>query len=429
MRDTDITLRNKVIYQIFTRNYGNGTFKDVEADLPRIHALGVDYIYLMPIHPNGVLKHKGNTGSPYAISDFRAIDPNQGTMETFIQLTEAIHSLGMKVMIDVVYNHTSPDSVLAKEHPEWFYHNEQGEPAPHIEDWWDIIDLDYSNPELWDYMIDTMKMWAQYVDGFRCDVAPMLPIEFWTLAREAVNTVNSECVWLAESVEPGFIRDARRTNRTMHTDGEMYNAFDICYDYDIFRYMEASMLGTGSLKKYLDMVNLQEIIYPENYVKLRFLENHDRNRAAAMIPDRRLLTNWTAWTYFVKGTVLICAGQEYCVTHHSSLFDKDPIVMETGKDISWLMNILSDIKKEPIFAYGFFSCYTTGINDEIIFAKYESAELGQYAIGIFSTSARRQPLHIDLPDGYYTNMLNGNTIDVYEGTFSYDGEPVIMILS
>lgn len=429
MRDTDITLRNKVIYQIFTRNYGGGTFNDVKQDLPRIHALGVDYIYLLPIHPSGFLRHKGSMGSPYAISDYRDVDPNQGTMESFIELSNAIHELGMKLMIDVVYNHTSPDSVLAKEHPEWFYHDEEGKPACHVSEWWDVIDLDYNNPELWDYQIETLKMWAKYVDGFRCDVAPMLPIDFWIRAREEVNEINPECIWLAESVEPDFIRYARKNNTMLHTDSEMYSAFDICYDYDIYRDMEAAMTGNGSLSHYLNMVNFQEVIYPENYIKLRCLENHDRNRAAALIPDRRLLTNWTAWNYFAKGTVMLYAGQEFCVTHHPSLFDKDTVVMETGKDISWLMNILSDIKKEPIFAYGFFSCHTTGINDEIIFAEYESVELGQRAIGIFSTSARKQPLHIDLRDGNYTNMLNGCIIDVYDGTFSYDGEPVILILN
>ena len=107
---TSKNLRNKVIYQIFTRNYKEGTFKAIEADLQRIKDLGVDIFYLLPIHPNGEINRKGSIGSPYAVKDYREIDPRQGTMEDFVHLTEAIHALGMQVMLDLVYNHTSPDS-------------------------------------------------------------------------------------------------------------------------------------------------------------------------------------------------------------------------------------------------------------------------------------------------------------------------------
>ena len=121
-KDTDKSLRQQVIYQIFTRNYRSGKLKDVERDLDRIRDLGVDIIYLLPVQPSGVLHRKGSMGSPYAISDYRAVDPEIGTMKDFVELTEAAHRKGLKVMLDVVYNHTSPDSVLAKSHPEWFFH-------------------------------------------------------------------------------------------------------------------------------------------------------------------------------------------------------------------------------------------------------------------------------------------------------------------
>ena len=432
MKETTADMRNTVIYQIFTRNYSDGTFRAVLKDLPRIQALGVDYIYLLPIHPSGVKNRKGSVGSPYAISDYRAIDPAQGSLESFIELSGAIHDAGMKLMIDVVYNHTSPDSWLAQNHPEWFYHKADGSLGNRCGDWWDVVDLDYSNMDLWDYQIETLKYWAQYVDGYRCDVAPMIPLEFWMKARSEVAKVNPDCIWLAESVEPEFISYNRANGVPTLSDGELYQAFDILYDYDIYKYMVGAIRGTNSLKEYLDKLNLQEMIYPANYCKLRCLENHDRMRAAALIPDSLSLSNWTAFNYFAKGPAMIYAGQEYCVEHHPTLFDRDPVVMETGKDISWLMNILAGIKQELIFAYGNFEAHTTGFNDEVIYASYEGgvgtpAE-GNRAIGIFSTTARKQSLSIDLPDGRYTNLINDKLIDVFEGAFAYDGDPLIVLV-
>jgi len=183
---TDKHYRNQVMYSVFVRNHSKeGTFTGVRRDLDRIQSLGVDIIWLMPIHPLGEVARKGTLGSPYAIRDYRAVNPEYGTLEDFVALVEDIHSRGMKCIIDVVYNHTSPDSRLAQEHPEWFYHKPDGAFGNRIGDWTDIIDLDYSHRELWVYQIETLKQWARIVDGFRCDVAPLIPLEFWLEALEA----------------------------------------------------------------------------------------------------------------------------------------------------------------------------------------------------------------------------------------------------
>lgn len=142
---TTTRYRNQVIYSVYVRNHSeSGTFEGVRRDLDRIRALGVDVIWLMPIHPCGVLNHKGTLGCPYAIRDYRAVNPEYGTPEDFRRLVADIHEKGMKCIIDVVYNHTSPDSVLAHEHPEWFYHKPDGSFGNHIGDWTDVIDLDYT---------------------------------------------------------------------------------------------------------------------------------------------------------------------------------------------------------------------------------------------------------------------------------------------
>ena len=233
--DTNIDLRHQVIYSIFVRNYSKeGNFEGVRRDLDRIKALGTDIIWLLPIQPSGVKNRKGSLGSPYAISDYRAINPEFGDIDDFKRLCDDIHAKGMKVIIDCVYNHTSPDSVLAREHPDWFYHKANGDFGNKVGDWSDVIDLDYSHQELWDYQIETLCMWAKYVDGFRCDVAPMVPVAFWQKAREAVAKVRPGAIWLAESGDPGFIRFLRAKGAVGGSDAELYSAFDMTYDYDIY---------------------------------------------------------------------------------------------------------------------------------------------------------------------------------------------------
>lgn len=254
-------LRNMTIYSIFVRNHG-GTFAAVEKDIPRIRALGADVVWLLPIHPIGQKARKGTLGSPYAIADYRAVNPEYGTMEDFRHLADTVHRSGMKLMIDVVYNHTSPDSWLAQHHPEWFYHKPDGSFGNRIGEWSDIIDLDYGNPGLWDYQIETLKSWAEIVDGFRCDVAPLVPLDFWLRARREVETVRPDCLWLAESVEPEFIRDNRNRGMVSHSDGELYQAFDLCYDYDIYGDFLSYVQGKTELTDYVRALERQESIYP-----------------------------------------------------------------------------------------------------------------------------------------------------------------------
>ena len=142
--NTPLSYRNQIIYSVDVRNYSTaGTFAAVTRDIPRIRSLGADILWLMPIHPCGVIRRKGTCGSPYAIRDYRSVNPDFGTLQDFIHLTDAVHRAGMKCIIDVVYHHTSPDAVLAKTHPEWYYHQPDGSFGNRIGDWYDVIDLDF----------------------------------------------------------------------------------------------------------------------------------------------------------------------------------------------------------------------------------------------------------------------------------------------
>ena len=421
-RDTDLRLRNRMVYSVFVRNYSKeGTFDKVREDLPRIRGLGTDIVWLMPIHPIGEKNRKGSLGSPYAIRDYRAVNPEYGTEEDFRKLADAIHAQGMKLIIDVVYNHTSPDSWLAQHHPEWFYRKPDGSFGNHVGDWTDIIDLDYGRRELWDYQIETLKMWAETVDGFRCDVAPLVPLEFWLEARAQVEKVRPGCIWLAESVEPGFIRAIRAMGLPAASDGEIYRAFDMAYDYDIYGKYLAERTGRGTLADFTEALDAQEGIYPANYVKLRTLENHDRLRAAALIPDGRALRNWTAFAFFAKGTAMVYNGQENACLRRPGLFDRDPIPWGEGQDLTGLIRRLCEIRQDPLFAEGSFSVKAVG---KTAAAQLERAD--ERIAGFFCTDGNGAALPCGLPDGDYEDLLAHGTVRVDEGLITLTGEPVII---
>lgn len=419
--NTSKTYRNMVMYSVFVRNFSEeGTFRQVQNELERIKALGVDIIWLMPIHPIGEKARKGTLGSPYAIRDYRAIDPALGTMDDFKALVDAIHALGMRCIIDVVYNHTSPDSWLAEHHPEWFYHKPDGSFGNRIGDWTDVIDLDYSNPGLWDYQIETLKMWAGIVDGFRCDVAPLIPLEFWLRARREVEAVRPGCLWLSESTEPEFVAWNRARGVPCLSDSEIFQAFDVSYEYDIFTYYKDYLTGKIPLSEYAAAINRQESIYPENFVKLRFLENHDRARAKLMTGDERSLRNWTAFLYFQKGMTLLYAGQEREDAHRPSLFEKD-IVNWTGKDISPLLRRLYEIKKDPLFTDSGYE--VKAMPRDVLLAEHSRG--GRRMLGIFSLRGESALVNVCAPDGIYRNEIDGAIVEIYEGMLRTDGEPII----
>lgn len=423
---TPKSYRNQVLYSIFVRNYSSaGTFEGVRQDLDRIQALGTDIIWLMPIHPLGLKSRKGNLGSPYAIRDYRAINPEFGTLEDFRCLVDDIHAHGMKCIIDVVYNHTSPDSWLAQNHPEWFYHKPDGSFGNRVGDWTDIIDLDYSKPELWDYQIETLKMWAEIVDGFRCDVAPMVPLAFWNRARKEVETVRPGAFWLAESVEPGFILLNREQGITAHSDGELYQAFDCCYDYDIWDIYNDYIRGKSSLCSYAEAVNRQEGMYPGNYLKLRCLENHDRARAAWLFGNGQALRNWTAFNYFQKGLTMIYAGQEVAANHTPSLFDLDTIDWNQDTDLTALMKRLAVVKRDPIFTDSRY--HLTTLPHDMLLATHVHGD--RMALGIFSLRGKTGVIEVPIADGFYENQITGEAVEVYAGTISFSGEPIILFLT
>lgn len=422
-KQTQLDLRQTVIYSLFVRNFSSeGTFKAIIPELDRIKHLGVDIIWFLPFYPNGEVARKGSVGSPYAIQDYRDVDERCGSMEDFEELCREIHQRGMKVMIDIVYNHTSPDSVLVQEHPEWFYHKPDGSFGNRVGDWSDIVDLDYSNRDLWEYQIEGLKFWIDKgVDGFRCDVAPLLPLEFWQEARRQIDLINPDTIWLSESIELNFIKYMREQGLIALSDGEIYQAFDMAYDYDVRHLWVDYLEGKIPLSDYIERLNLQDVIFPSNYIKLRNLENHDNRRAADLIKDKKALLQWTAFNYLQKGATLLYNGQENMATSTPSLFEVDKIDW-SGEDISAYLTKLANIKKEiPNHTN-----YSLLANDEqdTVLLKHETEK--QTFVAIFSFKNDNVMISVDLPDGTYQNLIDGSEAVVLQGKIKISNSAIVL---
>lgn len=419
------SFQNLVIYEIFVRNHSPaGTLAGVTADLPRIRSLGVDVVWLMPIHPIGRVRRKGPAGSPYAIADYRAVNSEYGDEADFEELVRTAHAMGLRVMIDLVYNHTSPDSVLARQHPDWFYRDPAGQPFPRNGEWSDVVDLDYSQAGLAEVLLEAMLKWVRLgVDGFRCDVASLVPLAFWQQARAAAAEIKPDFIWLAESVHPYFIRSMRRQGYLALADAELYQVFDLTYDYDIQDEWLACLKGELSLTAYAQAVERQAVTYPAQAGKLRFVENHDQPRLAGRLYDLNRVKSWTAWMAFLPGAFLIYAGQETATGHLPSLFEVDPVDWPPPGQtpvLSDFLTRLARLKKEPALE-GQFDILT---GDTHLQARWDGEGQGLY--GIFNVQGYRASVPVDLPDGRYENLVDDGEIAVSGGRVLLPAGPVVV---
>lgn len=420
-KQTDINLRSALFYQVFPRQHSQKqNFDGVIDDLDRLNSLGVDILYLLPIHPIGIISRKGTKGSPYSIIDYYDINHNYGNFEDFKRLVKSAHQKGMKVMIDIVFNHTSRDSFLVHKKPNWFYKNDKGEFTNRVGDWSDITDLDFSQRSVWNYLFKVLEFWAEIVDGFRCDVAPLVPIDFWTEARKKVEKINPNIIWLSESVHPGFIKYLRDRGYDCSSDSQMYSAFDICYDYDIYDYMNDYLKDGKKLSKWLDEIYHQETLYPKNYIKLRSFENHDQPRLRSKVRDHNHFLQMMALMFFLKGPVLIYGGQEHEIDHLPDLFENDIIKWQPSNSIEPFIKRLAKLKKQKIFVDGNYDMHH---NEDVAVLSYTLDN--QFLLGIFNL----ENLHaVDVPllDGKYFNVLNNEVISITHGKIELNHQPVII---
>ncbi|MDB6017185.1 MAG: alpha amylase catalytic region [Pedosphaera sp.] len=260
-------LRDGIIYEIFPRNFSaTGDFGGITARLDELHDLGVTILWLMPIHPTGKEKSKGALGSPYAVKDYYGINPDYGTAEDLKKLVKEAHQRGMKVIIDIVANHTAWDSVLMK-HPEFYKQDGKGKIIPPVAGWSDVAGLNYGNPQLREYMTEMLKHWVDPkgfdLDGFRCDVAYMVPTSFWEEARGELMKVKPDIMMLAEASAPDL----------------MVKAFDADYSWPLLGTLNDVLLNGApatELKKTWEE-GLRK--FPQGTLHMRITDDHDEARA------------------------------------------------------------------------------------------------------------------------------------------------------
>ena len=422
MKGDRTNLRNLIIYEVYVRNHGpNGTFDDVTQDLGRIKNLGVDVVWLMPIHPIGKKNKKGSLGCPYSIRNYREVNPEYGTLSDFQRLVESAHSLGLKVMIDVVYNHTSHDSTLVADHPEFFHQDSNGVPLSTEPDWSDVIDLKYPNPNLEEYLIASLCYWVEMgVDGFRCDVASIVPMHFWEKVKDRVEAINPDVIWLAESVHTAWVVERREQGLVAQSDSELYSVFDITYDYDVWPIFQEVVRHNLPVQRYLEMLHFQKGIYPGDFIKLRFVENHDNPRIMSITDNEISAMAWSAFQLFIPGAYLMYAGQESGSTHTPSLFDVDKVNWKEYPLSLWYTRLFA-IKKDELFAYGhqhFLSAHQA--------IQIEWRYKDKHLIGIFNINNFTDPITVNLPDNTYLDLISDEEIMVENGQLRLNNKPALI---
>ncbi len=319
-RSSQAWIRDAVIYQIWQRAYSQkGDFDSITADLDRLKTLGVDVLWLMPVHPIGQAKKKGTIGSPYAVRDYYGVNPDYGKPADLKRLVAEAHKRGLKVIIDIVANHTAWDNKLITSNPEFYLKNEKGEIVPPIADWADVAGLDYTKPAVRNYMIENLKSWVRDydLDGFRCDVALFIPTDFWEQARAEVDKVKPDTIWLAEAEKADLL----------------VKAFDVDYSWELHHAMDKAIHGTAPASGIRKIWEEQLAVFPKNSIRMRFSDNHDERRAIARFGEKGALAA-QALMFTLDGIPLVYNGMEAGDTTESgapALFEKMPIFWKTSE--------------------------------------------------------------------------------------------------
>lgn len=309
--------KNAILYQINTRQFTpEGTFAAAQQQLPRLKELGVNVLWLMPIHPIGEENRKGTLGSPYSVKDYLKVNPEFGTLEDLKAFVAAAHGMDMYVILDWVANHTAWDNWMRFEHPEWYDRDYKGDfrPTPWW-DWSDIIDLDYSQPELRKYMTEAMKYWVAEVgiDGYRCDVAGFVPVDFWNNVRKELDAIKP-VLMLAEW-----------ESRDLHAQ-----AFDMTYAWSWSKTMHDVVAGKGIGGLFV-YYSWNESAFPAEAYRMVHVANHDSNAWEGTMFENygEALDAVIALSVIGEGFPMMYNGQEAGNAKRLAFFEKDPIVWKS----------------------------------------------------------------------------------------------------
>jgi glycosidase len=332
--------KNANIYEVNIRQYTpEGTFLAFKKHLPRLQKMGVQILWFMPIYPISDTKKKGSLGSYYAVTDFQNTNPKFGTFEEFKSVVDEAHQLGMKVILDWVPNHTGWDHVWMKSNPDFYTKNDKGEIIDPLNErgesmgWTDVADLNYDNKALWDSMKNDMLFWVNEckIDGFRQDMAMLVPLEFWKKTNKELLAVNPDLFLLAESEEKDHINQ---------------DCFHVCYGWSFHHILNDIAKGK---KKASDLDTWRKDEFPKiikgNY--MFFITNHDENSWSGSEIERMgdAYKTMAVLAHTYDGVPLMYSGQEEPLVKRLEFFEKDTIPFSKYENAGFYEKLLK-LKKE-----------------------------------------------------------------------------------
>ncbi|RAR74081.1 alpha-amylase family glycosyl hydrolase [Flavobacterium aciduliphilum] len=315
---SDKMMENAVIYEANIRQYSpEGTFNAFAKDIPQLKKLGVKILWIMPVHPIGVERRKEGLGSYYSVKDYRGINPEFGTLSDFKNLVKKAHDNGMYVILDWVANHTAWDHEWVRNHPDYYTTDKNGAMVSPF-DWTDVVKLNYNNPDMRKAMIDDMAYWLKtaHIDGFRCDVAMEVPVDFWNDAFEQLGKIKP-IFKLMEAEQPDL----------------MEKAFDMCYGWEFHHLMNGIAQGKKTVLDIDSYMNNRINKFSPEDITMNFTSNHDENSWNGTEYERlgNAVEAFAALTYLTPGMPLIYNGQEYDFNRRLKFFVKDQITHAKGK--------------------------------------------------------------------------------------------------
>jgi glycosidase len=400
--------KNVVIYEVNIRQYTDeGTFKEFEEHLPMLKNLGIDVLWFMPTFPIGVVNRKGELGSYYSVKDYMDVNPEFGTIEDLKSIISKAHDLGMYIMLDWVPNHTAWDNQLTVDHPEFYVKDSTGKFMPPIgTDWTDVIQLDWTQKGLHDYMIGAMSFWVILgVDGFRVDHPHNTPKDFWERARTELNRIKP-VLMLAEHEGAGEF---------------MEKGFDMNYAWELHHLMNRVAQGKDSANSIAKYFNREWAVYPQNVYRLMFLTNHDENSWAGTIDslmgDAQKV--FATLIFTGQGVPLLYSGQEACLDKKLKFFVRDPIEWDTCDLTGFYASLINMKKENEALWNGEFGGPMVKIKtsrDKKVFAFYREKDESRVVVFLNLTkkSVAFKPVLKNL-DGEYTEYFTGQKSSLVPG--------------
>lgn len=389
-------IKGKTIYEVNIRQYTKeGTFKAFENHIPRLKEMGVEVLWLMPVTPISEIGHKGSLGSYYACSSYTKLNPAFGNEQDFMSLIKVAHKYEMKVMIDWVANHSGRQHEWMEQHPHWFSRDEAGH-FTERNGWEDVVDLNFDHQEMRAALIGAMQYWVRTfnIDGFRCDMAHLVPLDFWFAARTACETIKP-LFWLAECDEPSYhaVFDASYAWSWMHETVKLAN----------------QQIGINEIYNVLHQYEQ----YPKGAHKLFFTSNHDENTWNGTEYEKYGIAAkaWAVFTFLWKGIPLIYSGQELPNHKRLAFFDKDEIDWTAAPQLAAFYKTLIHLRKQyPFLETGnSFNLPTQG--DQVMaFLRYDQQQIENGLLLVvlnFSAQIQKVKLEHEHLVGNFTNIFSG----------------------